>query len=101
VHASWSEALSNFLIEAQAHGLPFVAYEAQGIGECGLPGRTAWPIARGDRDAFRAAIRHWLNESPATRAAAAAAARRFARETFDPARQVAAYLDLFARLVGR
>eukprot|EP01035_Chromulina_nebulosa_P006429 gene6429-8687_t len=33
VHASWSEALSNFLIEAQAHGLPAVAYAAQGIGE--------------------------------------------------------------------
>jgi glycosyltransferase involved in cell wall biosynthesis len=38
VHASRSESLSNFLIEAQAHGLPAVAYEAQGIGECFLPG---------------------------------------------------------------
>ena len=34
VHASRSESLSNFLIEAQVHGLPAVAYAAQGVGEC-------------------------------------------------------------------
>jgi len=39
VHASASESLSNFLIEAQAHGLPAVAYAAQGIGECFMPGK--------------------------------------------------------------
>ena len=35
---------------------------------------------------------------PLARAALADEARAFARTTFDPARQVAAYLDLFARL---
>jgi glycosyltransferase involved in cell wall biosynthesis len=34
VHASREEALSNFLIEAQAHGLPAVAWRALGIREC-------------------------------------------------------------------
>ncbi len=97
VHASWSEALSNFLIEAQAHGLPAVAYEAQGIRECFIPGRTGWPIARDDREAFRATLLRRLDESPTARIAAAASARAFARETFDPARQVAAYLALFRR----
>ncbi|MEO5958279.1 MAG: glycosyltransferase, partial [Opitutaceae bacterium] len=51
VHASASESLSNFLIEAQAHGLPAVAYEAQGIRECFVPDRTGWAIAPGDRAA--------------------------------------------------
>lgn len=98
VHTSASEALSNFLIEAQAHGLPAVAYAAQGIGECFVPGRTGWEIARGDRAAFRAALERLMAAPPGERTARAAEARAFARTAFDPAAQVAAYLDLFARL---
>jgi glycosyltransferase involved in cell wall biosynthesis len=98
VHASWSEALSNFLIEAQAHGLPAIAYEAQGIAECFVPGRTGWTIPRDDRAGFREALVRGLGDAPAERAARTAQARAYAREAFDPRRQVAAYLDLFARL---
>ncbi|HVS54262.1 MAG TPA: glycosyltransferase [Opitutaceae bacterium] len=98
VHASWSESLSNFLIEAQAHGLLAVAYEAQGIRECFLPGRTGWDIMRGDRDTFRATLTRRISEPASAHAERAADARRFARETFDPARQVAAYLELFKTL---
>lgn len=100
VHASSSEALSNFLIEAQAHGLPAVACAAQGIAECFVPGVTGWEIARGDHAAFRARLGALAAAAPAERTALAAAARRYARETFDPARQVDAYLALFARLRG-
>jgi glycosyltransferase involved in cell wall biosynthesis len=98
VHASWSEALSNFLIEAQAHGLPGVAYEAQGIGECWLPDRTGWAIARDDRTAFRSALLRLIATPASVRSALGTAARAYARATFDPKRQVSAYLDLFARL---
>lgn len=98
VHASSSESLSNFLIEAQAHGLPSVAYAAQGIGECFVPGHTGWIIPRDDRQGFRAALDPLFTLPPAARARLATAARNFARTTFDPARQVTAYLDLFARL---
>ena len=101
VHASSTEALSNFLIEAQAHGLPAVAYEAQGIRECFVPDRTGWAIARGDRDAFREALVRCLNLAPPARTALAAEASRHARDSFDPARQVAAYLHLFAQLAQR
>lgn len=101
VHASWSEALSNFLIEAQAHGLPAVAYDAQGIRECFVPDRTGWAIARDDRAAFQAALSHLMAAPVAARAARSAEARAYARTAFDPARQVAAYLDLFASLVAR
>jgi glycosyltransferase involved in cell wall biosynthesis len=98
VHASASESLSNFLIEAQAAGLPAVTYEARGIAECMLPGRTGWVIGPGDRTAFRLALERLAAEPPEARAARAAQARAFALAEFDPDRQVAAYLDLFGRL---
>jgi glycosyltransferase involved in cell wall biosynthesis len=99
VHASRSESLSNFLIEAQAHGLPAVALDAQGIGECFIPGATGWTIARGDLPGFRAAVCRLAAEGPAGRAARAASAREFARTEFSPGRQVSAYLDLFERIL--
>lgn len=98
VHASWSESLSNFLIEAQANGLPAIAYEAQGIRECFVPDRTGWAIRRDDRDAFRAALLRLFGNSPEVRRNRAIEATTFARTTFDPDRQVQAYLDLFVRL---
>jgi glycosyltransferase involved in cell wall biosynthesis len=98
VHASWSEALSNFLIEGQAHGLLAIAYEAQGIRECFVPGRTGWAIARDDRAGFRATLSRRISEPQIAHDERAAEARAFARRTFDPAQQVTAYLTLFARL---
>ena len=100
VHTSASESLSNFLIEAQAHGLPAVAYAAQGIAECFVPGHTGWAIPSNDRAAFLAALTPLLVAAPAERSVRAASARAFARTTFDPARQSAAYLDLFSRLIS-
>lgn len=98
VHASWSESLSNFLIEAQAHGLPAVAYEAQGIRECFIPDQTGWAIARDDRAAFRDRLRDLMNDAEDARVKWSAAARAYARTTFDAERQVDAYLALFERL---
>lgn len=100
VHASWSEALSNFLIEAQAHGLPAVAAQAQGNLECFLPGETGWEIPRGDHAAFREALTRLFADAPAERARRTATAREFARQRFEPARQVDAYLSFFARLAA-
>ena len=101
VHASSSEALSNFLIEGQAHGLLAVAFEAQGIRECFVPGRTGWTIPRGDRSAFRATLSRRISEPQTAHDERAADARAFARTTFDPTRQFAAYLELFQRLTNR
>lgn len=97
VHASRSESLSNFLIEAQAHGLPAVVYAAQGIGECFEPGRTGWVVPPGDRPAFLARLAPLLADAP-FRQGCADRARGFATSTFDPQRQLGTYLDLFARL---
>lgn len=98
VHASANESLSNFLIEAQAHGLPAVAYETQGIAECFVPGETGWVIPRDDRAAFRAALERLARAPVEARSARVAAAQRFAHSRFAPATQAAAYLELFARL---
>ncbi len=97
VLASQAESLSNFLIEAQAHGLPAVAYAAGGVGECIQDGVTGVVVAPGDAEGFRAGLHGYL-ESPERRSAAGAAAREFARAAFDPSRQAQAYLDLFTRL---
>lgn len=100
VHASSSEALSNFLIEAQAHGLLAIAYEAQGIRECFVPGRTGWVMQPGDRTGFRNTLTRRISEPDIAHAERAADARAYARRTFDPTRQVAAYIDLFDRLAS-
>lgn len=94
VHASRSESLSNFLIEAQAHGLPVVAYDARGIGECFLPDVTGAVIAPGDTAAFGAAVVRFARAD----AGVHTRAREFARDTFSAPRQVQAHLDLFAKL---
>lgn len=98
VLASRSESLSNFLIEAQAHGLPAVAYAARGVGETFMPGETGLLVPPGDAKGFRAAL-HTLMTDPARRDSMGAAAARRARERFDPDRALDAHLDLFTRLL--
>jgi glycosyltransferase involved in cell wall biosynthesis len=101
VHASASEALSNFLIEAQAHGLPAIAYEAQGIEECFVPGRTGWMIERDNRPAFRQELVRLCSSLSTHRTRIAETARGHARSYFEPRRQMFAYLDLFGRLLRK
>jgi glycosyltransferase involved in cell wall biosynthesis len=100
VHASREEALSNFIIEAQAHGLPAVACRALGIRECFVEGRTGWMLEQGDDQGFRAALALLASDTPELRARRAADAREFARRSFDPRRQVAAYTGLFESLLA-
>lgn len=99
IHASREEALSNFIIEAQSHGLPAVACRALGMQECFVPGRTGWMIEQGDYAGFRAALALLARDTPAERSARAAEAREFTRRSFDPARQVGAYISLFESLL--
>lgn len=99
VLASQTESLSNFLCEAQAHGLPAVAYDVAGVGECFLPGRSGHLVPNRDRAAFTARLAGLIADA-AERARFSAAARDFARAAFDPARQVQAHLDLFAQLAA-
>lgn len=99
VLASKAESLSNFLIEAQAHGLPAVVAEVRGARECLLPGVSGEITPAGDLAAHRAALLPYLRDR-ALRERAGRAAAAFAREAFDPARQARAYLDLFERVLA-
>ncbi len=98
VLSSQSESLSNFLIETQLHGLPAVAYDVVGVGECFLPGRSGYLIPNRDRSAFIDALLHLMRE-PARRHRFSLMAQAYARRTFLPQRQVQAHLALLKKFV--
>lgn len=99
VLASRAESLSNFLIEAQAHGLPVVAAQVQGVEECLVPGVSGEVVAPDDPEGMAAAVAGYLGDGERRRRAGEAGAAR-AKEAFAPERQARAYLSLFARLRG-
>ena len=98
VLASKAESLSNFLIEAQAHGLPAVAFDAGGVSECLRNDVSGTVIPIGHEAAFAAALAQLL-ANPMLRAAQGHAARDFARTAFEPRRQANRYLELFSKLL--
>jgi glycosyltransferase involved in cell wall biosynthesis len=100
VLASRSESLSNYLIEAQLHGLPAVGYDVVGVGECFAPERSGILIPNKAQDAFVAALDRLIRE-PALRKRFSEQARRHAQAHFVPERQVQAHLDVFRQLTKR
>ena len=97
VHASRRESLSNFLIEAQAHGLPAVAYDALGVSETFIPTQTGLVIPMDDAVSFRSALLRLISD-PSRRAEMSAQARMHASENFSTAKQIEKYLELFSDL---
>jgi glycosyltransferase involved in cell wall biosynthesis len=97
VHASHRESLSNFLIEAQTHGLPAVAYDALGVSETFIPGESGILVPTDDAVAFRSALQR-LAAEPSLRSQMSACARSQARENFSTTKQINAYLELFQDL---
>ena len=92
VLTSRSESLSNFLIEAHAHGMPSVGYGVTGVVECG--GRV---VAPEDQAAFMEELLPFLRV-PEFRRREGDRLAAHAREHFSPVAQAAAYLELFRRL---
>lgn len=92
--ASQSESLSNFLIESQLHGVPAVAYDIVGVGECFLPGRSGSLIPNRDQPAFIASLERLIRE-PGHRRRFAEHARVHAKAHFVPEHQIEAHLRLF------
>jgi glycosyltransferase involved in cell wall biosynthesis len=98
VSASLEDSLPNFLIEAQAMGLPLVATACRGVEECCIPGRTGIVVPPGDEAAFAGA----LDESATTthlREAAATQAPLFVEGRFGAEKQAAQTIE-FLRLVA-
>jgi glycosyltransferase involved in cell wall biosynthesis len=97
VLASQSESLSNFLIEGQLHGLPAVAYDIVGVGECFVPDKSGYLIPNRDQAAFIGALDRLIRQ-PAERRRLAHHGREHAQANFVPERQVQAHLTLFREL---
>jgi UDP-glucose:(heptosyl)LPS alpha-1,3-glucosyltransferase len=99
VLASRTEGLPNFLCEAQAWGLPAVAYDVGGVREAFAPGASGYAVPYGLEGLFREALSRLALDLP-HRAVMADAARARA-EGFDTARSAQAYLDRFRALLSQ
>lgn len=99
VHASKRESLSNFLIEAQAHGLPVVASAARGVDETFINGESGFLIAQDELIDFASQVTELIRE-PAKRDRMGEIGASHARATFSTESQVKAHLDLFAELAS-
>lgn len=99
VLASRAESLSNFLIEAQAHGLPAVAARATGVDECVREGLSARLVGPDDPAAMAEAMLAYLCD-PAERLRAGRLGAEHARSAFAPAARADDYLRLFERLLS-
>jgi glycosyltransferase involved in cell wall biosynthesis len=98
VSASREDSLPNFLVEAQATGLPLIAYDCRGVNETCEPGKTGRILPPGDADGFLATLLEMV-EKPDLRNAYATAAPGFAAERFSREPQAAAILDFLESLV--
>jgi glycosyltransferase involved in cell wall biosynthesis len=97
VLASAAEALPNFLIEAQAAGLPVVATAVGGVPECFEEGRTGLGVPAGDPAALTATLARVIRDE-AWRKAAKAPAQARARELFDAHRNAAKWIEIFEKM---
>jgi glycosyltransferase involved in cell wall biosynthesis/tetratricopeptide (TPR) repeat protein len=80
---SSSEALPNVLLEAQASGVPVVAYHVGGIGETMVDGETGILVREDGAGALAAALLRAIDD-PDWRAKASRAGAAFVRERFSP-----------------
>jgi len=91
------ESLPNFLVEAQWHGLPVIAYDAAGLRETFAPDTSGLLIPPDDHEGFARAIDQVASDQP-RRSRMGKAAQAYAQKEFDPSQQNQRYLDLYARL---
>lgn len=82
------EAYGLVYLEAQAVGLPVVAFDSGGVAATVKPGETALLVQEGDEAGFALALSALLGD-PGRRAAMGAAARRFVLEERNPKRAAA------------
>jgi len=93
VSASQRDAQPNALIEAQAMGLPVVAFDFAGIGECFLDGKTGFLVQPGDTDTFLHKIQ-LLAEDKSLRHAYGRAAKDWANAKFNSKNIIEKYINL-------
>ena len=99
VSTSLRDSLPNALIEAQAAGLPVVAYDVAGASETFDAARTGLAVPAGEVDAFAQAIER-LILSPELRRSWGGSARIRACEQYAPEVIAARYDSVLGRLLG-
>ncbi len=97
LHASDSESLPNFLVEAQMAGLPVVAYDTGGVGETFVDQKSGYLIKHGDEATFLEKLT-LLIDSDDLRHQMSVTARDHAHTHFTPETQIHAYQSLIERL---
>jgi glycosyltransferase involved in cell wall biosynthesis len=98
VSASREDSLPNFLIEAQATGLPVVAYDCRGVNETCIPGITGLILPPRDREGMLQALIEFA-ASADLRESFGSPAPAFARERFSRLPQAEASLAFLEQLV--
>lgn len=98
--ASDEEGLPNAMLEAAAAGRALVATDAGGTSEIVIDGRTGLLVPTGDEAALAAALRRAI-EDPELRGRLGGAARDHVREAFGMDAMVAAFAELYERLIAR
>lgn len=99
VHCAEAEPFGRVVAEAQASGLPVVAFRDGGVPEIVADGATGLLVAPGDLDALAAAVDRLLADPELGRRLGAAGRER-ARRLFDPAAQTRAVEAVYAELLG-
>ncbi|MCL4297022.1 MAG: glycosyltransferase family 4 protein [Anaerolineae bacterium] len=96
---SLRDGLPNALLEGMACGRAIVASEVGGIPDAAQHGKNSLLVPPGEGDALAEAILTLLRQ-PEKRAALGQAARATVSRQFTPARELAANLELYARLTS-
>jgi glycosyltransferase involved in cell wall biosynthesis len=95
---SAEDALPNFLIEAQACGLPVVAMDYRGVKECFLPGKSGYLVENDDLDLFKNRVYQLISDK-SERRSMSEHARQWAPPHFDPKVRLKEWVDDL-KLVG-
>ncbi|MEX0330297.1 MAG: glycosyltransferase [Puniceicoccaceae bacterium] len=99
VSVSREDSLPNFLIEAQATGLPVVAYDCRGVNETCIPGETGIIHPAGDREGLSATLENFARDA-GLRENYGAGAPAFAKERFSPLPQAESTLQFLEKLAN-
>jgi len=97
VSFSREDSLPNFLIEAQATGLPVIAYDCRGVKETCIPNETGVIIDPGDEDLFVDTLSEFA-ANPVKRNEFAQPAPAFARSRFSRLSQAEKTLKFLEKL---
>ena len=100
VSVSREDSLPNFLIEAQATGLPVIAYDCRGVGETCLPDQTGRILQPNDEKGFLAELVQFASD-PEKRRAFGSGAPAFAKARFSRLPQAESILQFLNDLVDR